>query len=316
MLEIGKRSGSGVDPGFLCYLEGKLAQTKKALHSLAATAGDESIHKHFVKEAGQHQEALRTLRSKVRDDDKKEKAKKDKRDKKDKKAKKEKKDKHGTTEAGKKDKKDKKGKSEKADVPASKMQVLSHLLPASSSFETALSTARARKAQKVSLPQPAVSDASSLPPPPLPPPAEPPPPPPPPPPAPSKSTLNSVFDQAEKAAGKALVRDWSLADFGQGHPRGGTKLHQKNRFESLVRLLLQSEAKGHFLPADARLKFPSWVVSWDAKHLSGLLVKASVGRSHTDFLKKWQQRMVEEPSVFKNWLVSQIDRMRPADVSL
>ena len=60
------------------------------------------------------------------------------------------------------------------------------------------------------------------------------------------TTAAVLYDQAEKEAKTKMLKDWSLDMFGQGHKDGGTQTHMRNRLETLIRLRLQSEAKGHF----------------------------------------------------------------------
>ncbi len=220
------------------------------------------------------------------------------------------------------------------DKKKSKTQVLSHLLPPESTLDSITATTRARLSQKVAAPKP----------PPLPPPESNPPlaildgaprpvaaigPPPVAatgpkaahPPAPKAKaiaigSISSVYELAAKAAGKELAKDWEIADFGQGHIRGGTNFHKRNRLESVIRLLRHSESLGHFLPMDSNLRFPAWLQTWDERNVAKLYVKASIGRAHADFLKYWQKRLRETPSSFVDFLKVEIKKLPKPEVFL
>ena len=63
-----------------------------------------------------------------------------------------------------------------------------------------------------------------------------------------------VVQQKKKALARAssveeplrALKRWSVADFGQGHPQGGTRAHAANRREMLERL----RRRAHALPPD------------------------------------------------------------------
>ena len=281
--------------------------------------------------------------------------KKEKKSKKDKAEKKHKKDKKSgkSKKTSKKHGKGKKDGDSSSDSSKGRMQVLSHMLPADDSMSRALATGLARKSQKVgsALPSslapavPALSggsasmaeasvvpvpsgavappsalvaapgassasssvvSASALPPsssaakkppkswaPPLP-----------------------LFEQADRLAGKALLKDFSVGDFGQGHVKGGSVEHRRNRLESLCRLLRQSEARGHFLLANAQASFGRWCVRFEASFVSRTYPLGAIGVDWSKWIKMWRGRMQQEPEAFKAWLLRELGRLPPADVQV
>lgn len=124
-----------------------------------------------------------------------------------------------------------------------------------------------------------------------------------------------LWEQAERQARKALVREWTAGDFGQGHRLGGTTVHTRNRYEAVIRLLSQSEVSGHHLPADMQARFPVFAQRCLAFRLANLSVKGAVGVDMVDWIRHWQSRMKEDPSSFKAWVLRGIAKMPPAEAS-
>ena len=262
------QAGSGLGAGTASYLNNQLHRTEKKLADLDRSPAEKEALNALGRKEAERRAAVKALQEKVKKQDqeaakkkneKHKKTKTDKKSKKDKKVKKVKKVKEKTSKADKKDKKDKKHKSTSSSdsstavlaessglqIPAGKMQTMNFDMLPDNSAGTKLVTQFAMKGQKVGADMGTVIPAKEshilnvlgskntgktkpIPS------------------ARIATTAAVLYDQADKEAKKKLLKDWSLDMFGQGHKDGGTQTHMRNRLETLIRLRLQSEAKGHF----------------------------------------------------------------------
>ena len=96
----------------------------------------------------------------------------------------------------------------------------------------------------------------------------------------AKQTLNGLLREQQKLQERKAqlarassvqesldaLKRWTAADFGQGHPRGGTKAHAANRLEVLERLRRRAPA----LPPDLANDWGFFTRTWDARRVSML----------------------------------------------
>ena len=66
----------------------------------------------------------------------------------------------------------------------------------------------------------------------------------------------------------SALKRWTAADFGQGHPTGGTRAHAANRLEVLERLRRRAPA----LPPDVANDWGFFTRTWDSRRVSMLRV--------------------------------------------
>ena len=130
----------------------------------------------------------------------------------------------------------------------------------------------------------------------------------------SSTNAKELYAQAERNAKKHLAKEWQLGDFGQGNDRGGSQIHMRNRYESIIRLMRQSESLGHHLSSESMVRFPTWVMSFDKKHVANLPYAGSIGAAHANWLEKWVEAMKTDPSCFKKMVTGQISRLPPPRV--
>ena len=336
MLQMAETEGSGIDVGTKAYLAQKLFITQKKVRVLEKTPGEADAMNELARREQKRKEALKLLQAEIKqlEDDKKKTAEKVKKNKKGKKT-----NKKSEKKADKKEKKNKKHKKKKkkktakgtkgdttsssasvggASVSGEKeessrhLQILSHAMPVDDSAGTKIVTCVAKAAQKRGSCDTASavldqevgkkSDSTGV----------------------SGLTLDGkraikdnqvpptplvVFEQATKEAHKKLLKKWTIDMFGQGHKNGGTVIHQRNRLETLVRLRLQSEAKGHYFPSEAAGRFALWAVRFDHLQKRQLLVKAAIGAKHNAFLVDQMTKMQVHPGAFKSYVIKDMAGM-------
>ena len=100
---------------------------------------------------------------------------------------------------------------------------------------------------------------------------------------------------------RALKR-WTAADFGQGHPKGGTRAHAANRLQVLERLRRRAPA----LPPDLANDWGFFTRTWDTRRVSTLTdwQKPGWGSQFLNLMVKLHEDMRSHPrgDTFAQWL--------------
>lgn len=119
-----------------------------------------------------------------------------------------------------------------------------------------------------------------------------------------------VLQQRREALAKAssveeslrALKRWSVADFGQGHPQGGSRAHAANRREVVERLRRRAPA----LPPDLANDWDYFMRSWDARRVMALnhFQKPAWGSRFLNMMVELHEEMRRDPQgdAFARWM--------------
>ena len=100
----------------------------------------------------------------------------------------------------------------------------------------------------------------------------------------------------------SALKRWTAADFGQGHPTGGTRAHAANRLEVLERLRRRAPA----LPPDVANDWGFFTRTWDSRRVGMLrdCQKGGWGSQFLNMMLKLHEDMRSHPEgdTFAQWM--------------